>query len=130
MRFFTLPALLAAALFSAVVVVPFLPLAKTQTNYFALEVRMTSSVNGVVKLYFDNGGGFSEAAASQSPVTAGVTATHRLALPPGTYRTFRFDPIDRDGTVVIESLKVASLTGRVVRALDRKSTRLNSSHRT
>ena len=115
MRFFTLPALLAAALFSAVVVVPFLPLAKTQTDFFALEVRMTSSVNGIVKLYFDNGAGFGESATSQAPVTAGIAATHRLALPSGTYRALRFDPIDREGTVNVESLRITGQRGRVFR---------------
>ncbi|MBI5771396.1 MAG: hypothetical protein HZA93_26720 [Verrucomicrobia bacterium] len=117
MRFFTFPALLAAALVSAVVALPFLPIAKTQTDFFAFEVRMTSKVTGVVKIYFDAGAGFSETATSQSSAVAGQTATHRLALPAGSYRAIRFDPIDREGTVTVESLRIVSRRGRVVRDL-------------
>ena len=97
MRYFTLPALLAAALFSAVVVVPFMPFAKTQTDFFAFEVRLTASVNGVVKIYFDSGAGFNESQTSQAPALARTAATHRLALPAGSYRAIRFDPVDQIG---------------------------------
>ena len=118
MRFLTLPALLVAALFSAVAVVPFLPLAQTATNLFALEVRLSSSATGVVKLYHDRGAGYNESDVSQASIAAGAAATVRLALPPGSYRAFRFDPIDRAGTVTIESLRVTGQGGRVVGELD------------
>ncbi|MSU22410.1 MAG: hypothetical protein EXS32_01150 [Opitutus sp.] len=118
MRYFSLPALLVAALFSAVVVVPFLPVAKTSSAFFALEARLASTAAGHVKLYYDGGAGFSETDASQATLARSDTPTLcRLPLPSGHYRAFRFDPIDRDGTVTIESLRVVSETGRVVRSI-------------
>ena len=44
MKFFTLPALAAALLFSAVVVIPFLPATRSREGVFVVEVRMASSV--------------------------------------------------------------------------------------
>jgi hypothetical protein len=118
MKFFTLPALLAAALFSAVVVIPFLPAAKTQTALFALEASMTSTSPGVVVLYYDSGSGFSESAVTRVNLTKSDTPlTYRLALPPGTYRSFRFDPIDREAGLSIASLRVTGLGGRVIRPI-------------
>ena len=114
MKFFTLPALFAAALLSAVVVVPFLPIAKPSSELFALEVRMSASVSGRVQLYYDDGSGLSETASSRSPVTAGVMATHRLSIPQGRYRALRFDPIDREGAATVESLRLVGRGGRVV----------------
>ena len=43
MKFFTLPALLVAALLTAAVVVPFLPGAKTQSALFAVEVTLLAA---------------------------------------------------------------------------------------
>ena len=118
MRFLTLPALFAAALFSAVVVVPFLPVANTHSAFFALEARLTSTASGHVKLYYDGGAGFNETDSSQATLVRSDTPTlYRLALPSGHFRAFRFDPIDRDGTVTIESLRVVGETGRVLRTI-------------
>ncbi|PHX73399.1 MAG: hypothetical protein CK548_01355 [Opitutia bacterium] len=118
MKFFTLPALLAAALFGMIVAVPFLPLARTQSSLFALEAKMTSTGPGKVVLYYDTGPGFNETAVSRVNLTKSDTPlTYRLALPPGTYRAFRFDPIDREGTVNLSSTRVVGLGGRVIRDL-------------
>ncbi|MEY2879705.1 MAG: hypothetical protein RLZZ15_2085, partial [Verrucomicrobiota bacterium] len=115
MKFFRLTSLLAAALFAAVVVVPFLPLAKTASDLVALEVRMTATAAGRVQLYFDDGSGYSESATSSSAVARDVPTTHRLPLKPGRYRALRFDPLDHAGTVVIESLKLVDREGGVRR---------------
>ena len=118
MKFFTLPALLVAALFGAVVVVPFLPAAKTQSALFAVEARLASTSSGQVMLYYDGGAGYSESAAARVNLTkSAVPALVRLPLPPGTYRSFRFDPIDHDGTVTLDSLRVTGAGGRVLRDL-------------
>lgn len=118
MKFFTLPALLATALFSAVVVIPFLPAAKTHSDLFFLEARLNADQAGRIQLYYDNGAGFSESASSHLRLAAGTTpAVYRLDLPPGDYRALRFDPTDRDGTVTIESLNIVAATGRVIRPI-------------
>ena len=118
MKFLTLPALLVAALLSALVVVPFLPAAKSQTSLFAVEVPMTSTAPGQVLLYYDTGAGFNESAVTRVNLTKSATpVTYRLPLPPGTYRSFRFDPIDREGTVNISAVRVVGQGGRLIRAL-------------
>ncbi|MCX6951637.1 MAG: hypothetical protein NTV51_05575, partial [Verrucomicrobia bacterium] len=118
MKFLTLPALLVAALLSALVVVPFLPLAKSQSALFALEARMTSTGPGQVVLYYDTGSGFNEGAVARvNLVKSDTPVTYRLPLPPGSYRAFRFDPIDRDGTVNISSVRVVGQGDRVIRGL-------------
>ena len=118
MKLFTLPALLVAALLGALVVVPFLPLAKTSSALFALEVRLASSGPGQIVLYYDSGAGISEAAVSRvNLVKSAGPITYRLPLPPGTYRSFRFDPIDREGTVHLASVRVVAPGARVIRDL-------------
>ena len=118
MKFLTLPALLVAALLSAFVVVPFLPAAKSETSLFAVEVPMTSTAPGQVLLYYDTGAGFNESAVTRVNLTKSATpVTYRLPLPPGTYRSFRFDPIDREGTVNISSVRIVGQGGRLIRAL-------------
>ncbi|MBI4626996.1 MAG: hypothetical protein HY736_27710, partial [Verrucomicrobia bacterium] len=125
MKFFTPTALLAAALVSAAVVVPFLPLAKTHDDLFALEVRLASTAAGTVELYPDSGAGVGAATSVRLGLERSATPVlYRLALPPGTYRSFRFDPIDRggipierDATVTIASLRVVGRGGRIVRII-------------
>ena len=118
MKFFTLTALLAAALASAVVVVPFLPAAKKAAAPFALEVQLRSTVTSGAQLFYDRGLGILEADSSRVPVTAGATAgVYRLPLAAGTFRTLRFDPLECAGTIVIESLRVLTEDGRLVRPL-------------
>src|SRR5215207_218434 len=106
MKFFTFTALLAAALFSAVVAVPFLPAAKTRPDLFVLEVRVNSSVDGTLQVYYDDGSGPREELSARATLAAGTGFnTHRLPLPPGTYKALRLDPLDRSGRITIESLR-------------------------
>jgi hypothetical protein len=118
MRFFSLPALLAAALVSAVVALPFLPAAKMHVDLFQLEVRLTSNVTGTFQAYYDDGPGFREELSVRAHVDAGTTpVTLRVPLPPGNYRALRLDPIDRGGTVVLSGLRILAQSGRVVAEL-------------
>ncbi|MBI4626993.1 MAG: hypothetical protein HY736_27695 [Verrucomicrobia bacterium] len=117
MKFFTPTALIAAALVSAAVVVPFLPGARTRSDLFALEVRLASTAPGNVQVYPDSGAGASEVTSARLALQRSDTPVlYRVALPQGSYRSFRIDPIDRDGTVTIESLRVVGPGGRLIRA--------------
>jgi len=83
MRLFTLPVLWAAALFSAVVVIPFLFIARQNPEEFSLDVRLASSAAGHVQVYYDSGSGFSEKDSTALDLAAGATPRlYRLALPP------------------------------------------------
>ncbi|MDO8539132.1 MAG: hypothetical protein Q7S40_01720 [Opitutaceae bacterium] len=118
MRIFTFPALLAAALVSAVVALPFFAGAKFQPVLYAVEAELASSVAGNVQLYYDDGSGFSEEASARVAVTPGTTAArYRFGIPPATFRAFRFDPLDRAGTVRIGALRVLTPSGKVWREL-------------
>ncbi|HUR58412.1 MAG TPA: hypothetical protein VM029_11920 [Opitutaceae bacterium] len=116
MKFFTVPALLAAALFSAVAVVPFLPTAKMRSSLLAVEVRFSTSAGvGNVQVFYDTGQGYNEFSSSKQAIHPGNQAqTYRFPLPPGRYSSLRFDPIDRASTISIESIRIASRRGRVI----------------
>lgn len=117
MKWLTVPALLAAALFSVVVALPFLPGAKAIPEIFSVEVRMSSSVAGQLQVYFDDGQGARESFSGQVAVAASPEPTaYRVALPPGTYTAFRLDPIDRPATVSVSSFRILSPTGREIAA--------------
>jgi hypothetical protein len=118
MRFFTLTALLAAALFSVVVALPFLPAAKMRPDLFVLEARVSSTVGGSLQIFYDDGAGMREDLSARAYLTPSAEfIPHRLPLPPGVYKAIRLDPIDRGGTVRIASLRVISPTGRVAAEL-------------
>ncbi|MBL9208834.1 MAG: hypothetical protein JNL92_00100 [Opitutaceae bacterium] len=113
MRFFTLTALLAAALFSVVVALPFLPAAKMRPDLFVLEARVSSTVGGSLQIFYDDGAGMREELSARAYLTPSSDfVAHRLPLPPGVYKAIRLDPIDRGGTVRIASLRIISPTGR------------------
>lgn len=115
MRFFTLTALLAAALFSAVVAVPFLPAAKMRPDFFALEARLTSNASGYLQIFYDDGGGFREELSGRANITPTSTPlTLRMPLPPGTYRALRIDPLEHAGTVTLQSLRIVAQSNRQI----------------
>src|SRR3954471_11705573 len=109
MKFFTLPSLAAAAIFSAVVVVPFVagPKKKSVGSY-ALEVSMTSTRPGIVQVYYpDATGALSESASSKLPLVPGSSArVYRLPLPAGRFDALRLDPLTRAGAVAIDALRI------------------------
>jgi hypothetical protein len=115
MRFFTVPALLAAALVSTIVALPFLPAAKLQPEFFAVEASVTSNASGLFQVFYDDGAGFREELSARARLES-TTAPRilRLPLPPGSYRALRLDPLDRGGTVSLHGLRVVSQTGRTI----------------
>src|SRR5262245_39712170 len=87
MRFFTPTALLAAALVSAVIAVPFLPIARLRTDYFEIEARLTSNSAGHLQIYYDDGAGFREDLSQRVNVSGSNTpAVYRLPVPSRVYR--------------------------------------------
>jgi hypothetical protein len=107
MKFFTGRALLAAATLSAAVVIPFLPAARKTSDRFDLEVTLTSSASGHLQLYYDRGDGYNESDSTRVAIEGGARSQpYRLNLPPGIYRSLRFDPLDRDGTFLIAAARI------------------------
>jgi len=119
MKFFSPFTLLAALLFSAVVVVPYLPSTRQTYDRFRLEVTIVSNQSGHVQLYPDSGLGFDEATSVRLNLAQSREPTvYRFALPTGTYRAFRLDPNDRDGTVTLASARIVDRAGRIFRTID------------
>jgi hypothetical protein len=115
MKWFTSRALLAAALLSAVAVIPFLPAAHRRSAGLSLEVRLASSEAGHVQVYWDAGRGFHEEDSTIVPLRLSAEPVlYRLPLLPGTFQQLRFDPIDRDGTVTIAGARIVAADGRTV----------------
>jgi hypothetical protein len=116
MKFLPLPAVLTAALLSAVVVLPFLPSAKTTVGFFVLEAQLTTSAPGYVQFYYDDGRGFREAlSARAAALPTADPVTLQFALPSGSYHAIRFDPLDRPAVVTLSGLRAISRSGRVLR---------------
>ncbi|MES2693432.1 MAG: hypothetical protein V4773_08165 [Verrucomicrobiota bacterium] len=115
MKWFTVPALLAAALFSAIVALPFLPAARSIPDLFTLEARIASSVGGEFQIFYDDGKGVREELSVRAGLTASATPlVYRFPLAEGTYSGFRIDPLDRPGTVTIASVRVLASSGREI----------------
>lgn len=118
MKFFTVPALLAAVLLAFLTAVPFSNVARRNSDLFVVEVRMQTAAPGRLQAYFDDGRGFNEFATAQVTLRPGpATESYRLPIPAGTYTALRLDPNDRDAPCVLESVRVLSRGGRVLRSL-------------
>ncbi len=112
MRWFSLQALLAAALLSAVVALPFLPAAKMRPDLYQLELRVTSPVVAQFQIFYDDGGGIREQLSGRAALQPSAgPVTVRVPIAPGTYRKLRLDPLDRPGNVVLEDLRLISQHG-------------------
>ena len=115
MRIFSFPALLAAALFSAVVALPFLPWAKNQQDRFLLEMRVATSAGGMLQAFFNDGRGWREELSVHVNVAAATApVTHRLPFPAGRYHALRLDPLNRGGLVTLHSFRIVASSGRIV----------------
>src|SRR5262245_42455130 len=102
--FLALRTLLAAAVFSVVVAVPFQPSRQAMNSGSdALEVSMASSRDGFVQIFFPGDSGApNESTFSRLPVEKSDSSrAYRLSLPAGRYEELRFDPLNWPGTVTI-----------------------------
>ena len=128
MKFFSPQALLGAGLVSLATAAFLVSNAVPSNSPFFLEVRLASTNAGHAQLYYDRGAGLSEADSSQtSIVRSTVPLLYRLPLPRGSYKALRFDPNDRDGTVILaDPPRVIAPGGRVARMLTYGELRPNS----
>jgi hypothetical protein len=114
MKSFSIPALLAAALFSAVVSLPFMPFAASRTAVFHLEATVTSTARGSAQLFYNVGQGIREEDSAHALVETGGAQTLRFDLPAGHYTQFRFDPLDRPATMTIAAVTLRDAAGTLV----------------
>lgn len=76
----SLPTLLAAALFSIVVTIPFLPFAAPIKAQFRFEVTATNATAALPQFFFDVGRGINEADSARASLVGG-TAPQVLSFP-------------------------------------------------
>lgn len=114
----SLPVLLAAALFSVVVSLPFLPFAAPVSSLFHFEVTVTSNTPGDAQLFYDLGRGIGEVDSSRAYLESKPgPQLLRFPLPPGTYRGLRLDPLDRTGELTLSDPLIRSDDGRILHRL-------------
>lgn len=114
MRPFSLSTLLAAALLSAIVVLPFLPFAQGSYRPARLTLRVTQSTTaaGSAQLFFDTGHGFN----NNDSTTASVTGTGQperidLTFPLKGCRALRYDPVNAYGDIAITQAEIRFADG-------------------
>jgi hypothetical protein len=77
-------------------------------TYF-LEMTLKTSTQGIAQLFYDpsGGDGVREADSARFQFYAlEKSVTHRFPLPEGSYKGFRFDPIDREGIVTLSGARI------------------------
>ncbi len=81
---------------------------------WAVELTITATVDAKVQLYYDVGHGIRDEDSITQPIIGGRTAALRFVLPPGEYRHFRFDPLDRPGRASISEFVLRSPSGHAL----------------
>jgi len=109
--------LLAAAVASLVLALPFMGSSPAEAGRFFFQVRLASTTGGMVQVFHDLGRGFNETDSARLDVNAGdEPVLLRFPLAPGVVRALRFDPLDREATVTFGQARIVSPSGRVVRS--------------
>jgi hypothetical protein len=111
----TLPSVLACLFFAVAAVIPFQPWSRSRSSSYSFEIEAQSSEPGLVQLYYDVGRGENEPDSALQPIVAGKSTMLRFALPCGTYRGLRFDPLDRDARMTFSGARIVDGSGRTFR---------------
>jgi len=107
--------LAATLLLSLACLLPFLPQNRNEGAGFRLEAELRSSQAAVCQVYYDIGRGTSEQDSARQLVPGGNQPFHlSLPLPEGQYRSLRFDPLDRGGSLEVRDLCIRDFRGRVI----------------
>ncbi len=114
LRFLTLPSAAACLALAVAAVLSTDPWSRTAPSGCVFEVRVESDEPGLVQLYYDRGGGMSEAGSAVQPVFPGTPALLRFGLPFGHIRALRLDPLDRDARMTLGAARIADPSGRTL----------------
>ncbi|MEO7270767.1 MAG: hypothetical protein ABIX28_15110, partial [Vicinamibacterales bacterium] len=92
--------------------------AATSPLSHTLIISMSSSVPGVLQVFFDTGQGFDEAHSARVPtIASSEPQVYRLAVSPGTYRQLRIDPGILGGRFAIVGAAIVDGSGATEAAL-------------
>jgi hypothetical protein len=79
---------------------------------YTIAVTMQSGIPGYLQVFFDSGGGFSEARSATVPIQpSDEPHEYRLKMPPGRYHSLRIDPGSRAGRYVIWRAAIVAADG-------------------
>lgn len=82
---------------------------------YTIEIDFMSSVDGALQVFYDRGGGTSQAESAAMPIRSGtIPEARRLQLPGGTFRQFRIDPPGMPGRYTVAGLRVRDWDDAVV----------------
>ena len=106
-----IPSILACLACAAAASLCLQPWSPTRQGPYAFEVNVASDESGLVQLYFDAGRGLSEQDSSIQPILAGQPRLLRFALPYGTIRVLRFDPLDSYARMTLSGARIVGPSG-------------------
>jgi hypothetical protein len=87
-------------------------------NRINFEIDISSPVNGVVQLFYDQGYGFQEADSEMAVLRRSETPrTYRFGLPSAKVRNLRFDPNNAGGIYVIRNPRLVTAAGKQICAI-------------
>jgi hypothetical protein len=111
---FSLPTLFTALMLTVVASTPLI--VKRLSSGFVFEVRLQSSAQGTVQIFYDIGKGFREEDSAQAQIAErDAPVTYRFRLPHGEYRALRFDPMNREGVVTFSNAKILDAHAKLVK---------------
>ena len=96
------------------IIVPIVAASTGTLHSYSLVVTMTSTRDGHLQVFYDDGGGYSEQrSATVSLLPTQQSHEYRLALPAGRYRRLRMDPGTVGGRYEIERAEIVGYRDRV-----------------
>ena len=116
LRGLTLPSVLACLFLAVAAVLPSQPWSSSRSSPYTFEIRAESDEPGLVQLYYDIGRGTNEADSVREPIVAGRPEILRFALPYGSYKFLRFDPLDREARMTFSGARIVDGSGRTFSA--------------
>jgi hypothetical protein len=109
-------AVLLAVLFAVAAMLPGIATSGQSREFFLFEVTLTSSEAGLTQFFWDDGRGTTEEESSAQPLRAGTKPVrYGYLIAQGTFKSLRFDPIDRAATLSLQDARIVDRTGRVLR---------------
>ncbi|MES1167209.1 MAG: hypothetical protein ABUL68_04330, partial [Pseudomonadota bacterium] len=106
--FLALALTLAAAL-------PRIATTSVQRDFYFFDVMLTSDTAGSTQFFWDLGRGLNDADSSVQPLKVErKPVRYRFMMPPGTYRAFRFEPVDHPAQLTLAAARIVDIRGHVI----------------
>lgn len=109
-------AALLAFVLAVAAALPLVTTSATRRDFYFFDVTLTSDTAGITQFFWDLGHGINESDSSAQPLRIEPKpVVYRFMVPPGTFRGFRFDPINRPARLTLAGARIVDDRGRVMR---------------